>query len=328
MVGYPDPHQFAPTLVFSKNERYYPCEVFFDDSRNVVSNRERYDSKSGSEKLQMVSCYYWIVSGLQYYIYEYWLYYAFNPYAIIDISKNFALVDNHDHDFESAYVYVSKETLRPQRIVLNHHFWHNIEDLSDGEIKVFVERDGHGMFGRRNHWLTWLMDKVGLLKWEQGGVELKPERLIAIEDLRKEVMRDPIDIVDTSGKLIGNDYDSSRIGKMFGPSVPWWRPHYYLPETLLKGLDKVVPDKVALAFRLPSTPPLSLLGSVSLPQGYDGLDQAAERALEIGMLTRAQYRELRRRRLVGLPGRRIATKATLARLPRKSHRRLRREPSR
>lgn len=272
----------------------------------MISNKERYEAKAESEKLRMVCCYWSVASGLQYYVYEYWLYYAFNPYAILDISKRTVVADNHEHDFESAYVYVNKETLRPERMVLNHHFWHNFDELADGEIRVFVERDGHGMFGRKNHWLTWLMDKLALLKWESGGLELKPDRMIPVDELRKEVMRDPATILDTSGKLIGNDYDSSKIGKMFGPSVPWWRTHYYLPETLLKGLDKVVPDKLALAFRLPSTPPLSLLGSLSLPQGFDSLDQAARRALEIGMLTKAQYAELRKRRLIGLPGRRIS----------------------
>ena len=232
MAVFPDAQQYAPTLHFSKGEKYYPCELFFDGKRNILTNRERYDSKSDPEKLDMVCCYYSVISGLQYYVYEYWYYYAFNPYTIVDISKNLAVVDNHEHDFESAYVYVNKETHQAERITLNQHFWHNIDDVSNSEIKVYVERDGHGMFGRKNHWLTWLIDKIGLLKWDEDGLALKPERMIAIDDLRKDVMRDPSGTLDTSGKLIGSDYDSSRIGKMFGPLIPWWRSHYYLPETL------------------------------------------------------------------------------------------------
>jgi len=320
----PDARTFVPTLAFSKNEQYYPCELFFDGRRDVITNKERYDARTDSDKLGMMCCYYTVVSGLQYYIYEYWFYYAFNPYAIIDISKNIALADNHEHDFESAYVYVNKETLRPEKIVLNQHFWHNIEEFAGGKIKVFVERGGHGMFGRRNHWLTRLMDELNLLKWDPGGLEFKPERVIVVDELRKEVMSDPANILDISGKIIGDDYESSRIGKMFGPSVPWWRPHYYLPETLLRGLDRVVPDRVALAFKLPSTPPLSLFGSVSLPQGYENLDQAVRRALEIGMLTATEFRELRERGLLGLPGRRIVTRRVQAGSPRKSSRKSRR----
>jgi hypothetical protein len=155
-------------------------------------------------------------------------------------------------------------------------------------------------------------------------LEFKPERVIVVDELRKEVMSDPANILDISGKIIGDDYESSRIGKMFGPSVPWWRPHYYLPETLLRGLDRVVPDRVALAFKLPSTPPLSLFGSVSLPQGYENLDQAVRRALEIGMLTATEFRELRERGLLGLPGRRIVTRRVQAGSPRKSSRKSRR----
>jgi len=323
MTAFPDAHDFVPTLAFSKYEQYYPCELFFDERRDVITNKERYDGKTDSEKSEMICCYYAVFSGLQYYVYEYWFYYAFNPYAIVDISKNIALVDNHEHDFESAYVYVNKETLRPERIVLNQHFWHNVEESSGGQIKVFVERGGHGMFGTRNHWLTWLMDKLKMLKWDPGGPEIKPSRMIAVDELRKVVMQDPGSVLDTSGKIIGNDYDSSRIGKMFGPSVPWWRPHYYLPEILLRGLDRVVPDRVALAFKLPSTPPLSMFGSVSLPQGYESLEQAARRALEVGMLTAAQFRELGKRGLLGLPGRRITTGRVETSASRKKHRDLR-----
>lgn len=212
--------KYAPTLAFSKGEKYFPCNLFFKGN-NIIENKQKYDKLEKSQKDDEVCCYYHVNKGQKHTVYQYWYYYAYNEYALAP-----GLRDNHEHDFECFKVFVDKKSGQPKIITCNIHFFREITPI-DGEVpEVKVEKGGHGLFTKKKRW-----------RWDRGH-ELHVRPTESCEKLRRKMIPLAPQLINTNFKLIGNDYDWLRIGKLAGPQVPWARSEYYLPEKTLHGLDE------------------------------------------------------------------------------------------
>ena len=194
--------KYAPTLVFSKEEQYFPCNILFK-GEDIVNNKQKYDKLSEEERKEKVCCYYHVNEGERYSVYQYWYYYAYNEYVIIDF-LNF-LKDNHEHDFECFKVFVDKETGAPKVITCNIHLFYETTQINGDIPKIKVEKGGHGLFiGNNRGW-----------RWDQG-YEIKIQPTDSCEELRGKMMPFIHRFIDTNLKLIGNDYDWFHIGKLAG----------------------------------------------------------------------------------------------------------------
>ncbi len=128
--------QFAPILVFDEWERYYPIDAHFDDG-DVLNNKEAYDSLLVPPHPAL---YYRVSEILDYKVYQYWYYYAFNDFSTLGF-----LSDTHEHDFESVFVWV-RENVGPVRVALSMHLWTSVVEISpETPFKLYVERGGHGL---------------------------------------------------------------------------------------------------------------------------------------------------------------------------------------
>lgn len=212
--------KYVPTLVFSKGEKYLPCNLFFRGN-DIINNKQEYDKLRKSQKLDEVCCYYHINEGQRYTVYQYWYYYAYNEYAL---GPGFR--DNHEHDFECFKVFVDKESGQAKIITCNIHFFREITPIDDVVPEVKVERGGHGFFTKNKRW-----------RWDRG-LELEIRPTESCEELRRRMMPLAPQLINTDFKLIGDDYDWLKIGRLAGPQAPWARSEYYLPEKTLHGLDR------------------------------------------------------------------------------------------
>jgi hypothetical protein len=225
----------APTLIYSKGEKYYPCDLFFS-GEDVVNNKQKYDEKFDKletpKKLEDACCYYHVTEGKSYTALQYWYYYA----------NNFYPRDNHEHDFECVKIFVSKKTGLPSYVNCNIHFFNKVVPLKDGKIPdIKVDVGSHAM----------LPDIDGLKlpfhNWIWHGVKDAKHRTPPkkdMEDLRQEVMVNTDQVMDSGFKIIGDDYDL--LGRFSAPIMPWVRIEYYFPENSLKAIKKTAPQKVAI----------------------------------------------------------------------------------
>jgi hypothetical protein len=74
---------------------------------------------------------------------EYWIYYAFNEY----VALRPIFCGNHEHDFESIYLWIDVATGGIKKMTLSQHNFvnHYTFDSSPKRINVAVEKGGHGM---------------------------------------------------------------------------------------------------------------------------------------------------------------------------------------
>jgi hypothetical protein len=264
--------KFAPELSFSKNERYFPCELFLA-GRDIRSNKKAYERLSENEKLRAVRCYFHVVRGDSHDAYEYWYYYAFNEYVLV---PPLLISDNHDHDFEYVIVFVNKRTNRPEFLCLNQHYWHNFLRL-DGTIPtICVEKGGHGLF----------VENKPTNKWTKGGHKLRPMPRTSLEELRRNFLEpEPHDMIDGGNKLIGENYDPLRIGKFFGPTTPWSRTKvYHLPITEI--LREVLPSLRMYPMLAPGLPSVQ---TISLPYSEPTLEENVQLAIKEKLGTPENY---------------------------------------
>lgn len=213
--------KYAPALLFSRGERYLPCNLFFAGD-NIASNREEYEKLTEDQKLGELYCYYHVAEGQRYTVCQYWYYYAYNEYALpVPLFR-----DDHEHDFECFKVFVDKQEDQPKIITCNIHQFREVTPV-EGEIpKIKVEKGGHGLFTKDKRW-----------RWSRG-LEFRIQPSKSCEELRERMMPSARRLMDKRFKLLGNDYDWARIGRLAGPQVPWARWEYYLPEETLYGLDR------------------------------------------------------------------------------------------
>jgi parallel beta-helix repeat protein len=132
-------HKNEINLVFSTQEQYFPVDgMFFDDDNDISNNAAKY---LVGTKPSLVNAYYYLASDASnYYVIEYWTYYAYNKYTAYDV-----IPDNHEHDFESIYVWVDKSTHLVTKMILSQHSWVNKYDSSIPlVISLAVEEGGHG----------------------------------------------------------------------------------------------------------------------------------------------------------------------------------------
>ena len=214
----------APTLFFSKSEKYLPCDLFFS-GKEVINNKQEYDALTSTEKNDVASCYYHITNGKKYTILQYWYYYSFNNYRL----------DDHEHDFECVKIFINKTTQQPMYINCNVHSYNKVVDLKNKMVpKVKVDLGSHAMLPDIDD-LT-----LPLHSWIWHGTKDKEYKILpkkSIEELRIEVMKNPHQVIDKDFKIIGNDYDLIGIGRFYAPKMPWARIEYYIPERSLPKME-------------------------------------------------------------------------------------------
>jgi hypothetical protein len=146
-------HKETLKLVFSTDEQYFPVDGLFYDDQNISNNKANYGI--GTKPSSGVNAYFKVSThaddpdiGSDEYIVQYWIYYPYNDYRILNIVPN-----EHEHDFESITVWVSKPTptvpAKITKMILSQHMWVN-EYYSDqfprsDELLIAVEKGGHGM---------------------------------------------------------------------------------------------------------------------------------------------------------------------------------------
>ncbi|MCD6310351.1 MAG: hypothetical protein J7M18_06520 [Candidatus Eremiobacteraeota bacterium] len=156
--------------VLSPGERLAPVKMNFDGDWDILNNKKNYkDTLYGNEKVGDVSAeqgatyvheMFTEIDGEKYKVYQYWYYWAENPFYI----------DQHEHDLQYVQVYV-KEDGTPRYIYTNSHFdpvpyvveqKGKIDEggnraYSPSEIKwhgshpvVFVGQGSHALVGNRD----------------------------------------------------------------------------------------------------------------------------------------------------------------------------------
>ena len=259
--------QYSPTLIFSKGEKYFPCSLFFS-GKKVVDNKQEYDKLSEKEKSDKILCYYHINNGRNFIVYQYWYYYAHNPYKIASIINN-----DHEHDFECFKVFVDKEREIPEYVTCNIHNERVITKINDAEIpKIQVELGGHGLYPetKLKPWY-WKGDKD-----IEKTFKVKPSSILNnCENLRFKVLKEPFDVIDKKFKIIGSDY--SIIGKGNAPTMPWIRWEYYLPEKTILGIQDI---------KLP-------VDSLTVNKLSPDINIAIQREREMGLISSRQYSNFR-----------------------------------
>jgi len=123
----PRHQQFLPLLIFDSGEEFFPCAVDFDGDLDPTNNHERYTTSAPPV------IYYAVVRRENYTVYEYWIYYAYNP-----------AVNIHEHDLERAYVFVRGG--KPVILAASAHHWWNLYRVDRMEdLYLYVEKGGHAM---------------------------------------------------------------------------------------------------------------------------------------------------------------------------------------
>ncbi|MCL5035869.1 MAG: hypothetical protein M1269_02015 [Chloroflexi bacterium] len=105
---------------WSKGERLAPVKMNFDGDWNILNNKENYKKDYyGNDKVNQISKeqgtvytheMFSEVNGEKYKVYQYWYYWAENPFYI----------DQHEHDLQYVQVYV-KENGQPKWVFTNSH---------------------------------------------------------------------------------------------------------------------------------------------------------------------------------------------------------------
>jgi len=144
-------HKSEIQLIFSTGERYYPVDgLFFDGDESINNNYQNYVQNFIGQVPTTVHPYWTVVDlGGSQYVVEYWIYHAFNKYDFFgtDIWKM-----DHEHDFESIFAWVDKNTGDIRVLSLSQHFWQNkyseyffFKSTYKETLFVAVEEGGHGM---------------------------------------------------------------------------------------------------------------------------------------------------------------------------------------
>ena len=153
------PWKYPIYLYFSENEQYFPVRgLDFDGDNNVTNNWISYQNNWEVFKQQLLqndedddgvpdvwSYTYMNPKTLDdgCLVIEYWIYYAFNRYPILGE----VIRDDHEHDFESVYLWVDVATGDIKKMALSQHSWVNHYTFSSPpeQLNIAVEEGGHGM---------------------------------------------------------------------------------------------------------------------------------------------------------------------------------------
>jgi parallel beta-helix repeat protein len=153
------PWKYPVYLYFSENEQYFPVKgLDFDGDDDIANNWISYQ-EGWSGYLQQLknndidedgvpdawSYAYMNPKGIDdgSLVIEYWIYYAFNRYPILGET----IRDDHEHDFESIYLWIDLATGKIKKVALNQHSWVNHYTFSSPpkRLNIAVEEGGHGM---------------------------------------------------------------------------------------------------------------------------------------------------------------------------------------
>jgi hypothetical protein len=152
-------HKNNIKLVFSTTEQFFPVDGLFYDGDNDVSNN--FANYSVGTRPSALNAYYYLAQETSaYYVVEYWVYYAYNKYWFVENAAGFYVPDNHEHDFESIYVWVDKNTHCISKLILSQHMWTNKYDSNIPlELYIAVEEGGHGMIMAHPEGALYVFDK-------------------------------------------------------------------------------------------------------------------------------------------------------------------------
>jgi parallel beta-helix repeat protein len=153
------PWKYPIYLYFSNDEKYFPVAgLDFDGDSTVENNWISYETTPDYWKLvfeendldndgtrDLWSYAYMNPKSMNdgCLVIEYWIYYAFNEYAVLrPIFRG-----DHEHDFESVYLWIDVASGTIKKIALNQHNWVNhYTFLSPPKrLNIAVEKGGHGM---------------------------------------------------------------------------------------------------------------------------------------------------------------------------------------
>jgi len=153
------PWKYPIYLYFSEDEQYFPVKgLDFDGDNNITNNWISYQNDWVEFKEQLLqndidndgipdawSYTYMNPKSLDdgCLVIEYWIYYAFNRYPILGE----VIRDDHEHDFESVFLWIDVATGNIKKIALNQHSWVNHYTFSSPpeRLNIAVEEGGHGM---------------------------------------------------------------------------------------------------------------------------------------------------------------------------------------
>lgn len=175
------------------------------DDYDVTNNHENYDS--GSFAATPI-CYYHAVSYGDYTVYGYWYYYAFNDWGNRD----------HEHDFESAFVWVNDSTGDPFYYALSHNWWFSERSVSDtSDLIAFVSRGDHGMVATRaNIWRI---------------ADNPNGQVIAGDEFQCQPISN-LQVYAGSDLTVNDDYKTDESGPT--EKAPWLRNYYTDPDGVIR----------------------------------------------------------------------------------------------
>lgn len=265
--------RFAPEISFSKDERYFPCPLFFDGV-DILRNREKYEALTLPQKKDLISCYYHVTRDKKHTAYEYWYYYVYNDYSG---GHMLFLRDVHDHDMEFAIVYVSNSSEKVVALALNQHHWLNWVWPNGIVPRVFAEDGGHGLFRKKAD------DDV----WKAGGLTQRVEPKESVESLRmKFVDPEPNNLMNEDGTLNGEV--ANYAGRWAKPKVPWVRAaEYTFP--ISHHLAEAERNRVRMLSVAPYTKAYPEEITLSIPYDKSTRKENLDEALKLGLISEQQY---------------------------------------
>jgi len=153
------PWKYPINLYFSEGEQYFPVKgLDFDDDSDISNNWISYQDDWIHFKEQLMNNDIdgdgipdvWSYANMNpkslddgCLVIQYWIYYPFNRYPIIGE----VIRGDHEHDFESIFLWIDVATGNIKKVALSQHSWVNHYTFSSPpkRLNIAVEEGGHGM---------------------------------------------------------------------------------------------------------------------------------------------------------------------------------------
>ena len=153
------PWKYPIYLYFSEGEQYFPVKgLDFDGDSDISNNWISYQDDWIQFKEQLMNNDIdgdgipdvWSYSNMNpkslddgCLVIQYWIYYSFNRYPIIGE----VIRGDHEHDFESIFLWIDVATGNIKKVALSQHSWVNHYTFSSPpkRLNIAVEEGGHGM---------------------------------------------------------------------------------------------------------------------------------------------------------------------------------------
>lgn len=145
-------HYNTIKLIFAPEENYFPVDGLFFDDQDIANNKANY--VIGTKPSSEVKSYYKVYTHVddtdissEEYIVQYWIYYVYQEGFFNYFPMTQPMLDfEHEHDFQTITVWVSRSTGCITKMALSQHTWVNLYISGfQSEIYLAVEKGGHGM---------------------------------------------------------------------------------------------------------------------------------------------------------------------------------------